>query len=390
MSKRAPPRALIIGGSLSGLFAATALRSIGWEVEVYERSPSELSGRGGGLVLQADVLAALEFAGLKATGAIGVPSGDRIFLNKAGEVVQRSHAPQTQSSWNLVYGILKRGLPAGVVQGNQQLLRFAQRAGGVTAYFASGHEASGDLLIGADGPSSAVRAQLLPGLMPAYAGYVAWRGLVPEAQVAASVRDLLQGVFAFQHGDGHMLLEYMAPGSDESTQPGKRRWNWVWYRKVAAGAQLGRLMTDAGGTLRHFTVAPGAVKPRAVEALREDAQVLLAPVFQQLIAATEQPFIQSVIDLEVPRMVFERAILLGDAAFSARPHTAGGAAKAATNARALAELLREQDGAIGAIGGIDAALARWEQSQLPAGRALVQWGIEAGNRIMNIQPSEER
>ncbi|MRX18602.1 hypothetical protein GJ695_20435, partial [Pseudoduganella sp. FT9W] len=333
MGNGGPPRALIIGGSLSGLFAATALRTIGWEVEVFERSASELSGRGGGLVLQPDVLAAIEFAGLNAGGAIGVPSGDRIFLNKAGAVVQRSHAPQAQSSWNLLYGILKRGLPAGLVHANEQLLRFEQHEGGVTAYFASGREASGELLIGADGPSSAVRAQVLPGLMPTYAGYVAWRGLVPEAQVAASVRELLQGVFAFQHGDGHMLLEYMVPGRDESMQPGRRRWNWVWYRKVAAGAQLCRLMTDAGGTLRRFSVAPGAVKPRDAEALREDAQMLLAPVFQQLIAATEKPFIQTIIDLAAPRMVFGRAILLGDAAFIARPHTAGGAAKAAANAR---------------------------------------------------------
>ncbi|MRX10315.1 hypothetical protein GJ697_21000 [Pseudoduganella sp. FT25W] len=379
MGNGGPPRALIIGGSLSGLFAATALRTIGWEVEVFERSASELSGRGGGLVLQPDVLAAIEFAGLNAGGAIGVPSGDRIFLNKAGAVVQRSHAPQAQSSWNLLYGILKRGLPAGLVHANEQLLRFEQHEGGVTAYFASGREASGELLIGADGPSSAVRAQVLPGLMPTYAGYVAWRGLVPEAQVAASVRELLQGVFAFQHGDGHMLLEYMVPGRDESMQPGRRRWNWVWYRKVAAGAQLCRLMTDAGGTLRRFSVAPGAVKPRDAEALREDAQMLLAPVFQQLIAATEKPFIQTIIDLAAPRMVFGRAILLGDAAFIARPHTAGGAAKAAANARVLAELLRDEGG------GIDAALRRWEQSQLPAGQGLVQRGIEAGNRIMNIQ-----
>nr|WP_315250839.1 FAD binding domain-containing protein [uncultured Duganella sp.] len=384
MDKPAAPRALIIGGSLSGLFAATALRRIGWQVAVYERSPNELSGRGGGLVLQPEVLAAIEFAGLGVDGALGVPSGDRIFLNRAGQVVQRSHAPQAQSSWNLLYGVLKRGLPAGLVHANEQLVRFDQHAGGVKAYFASGREASGALLIGADGPSSAVRAQLLPDRVPTYAGYVAWRGLVPELQVAAPVRDLLQGVFAFQHGDGHMLLEYMAPGRDESTQPGKRRWNWVWYRKVAAGAQLCRLMTDAGGTLRRFSVAPGAVKQRDAAALREDAQMLLAPVFQQLIAATEQPFIQSIIDLAVPQMVFGRAVLIGDAAFIARPHTAGGAAKAASDARMLAELLRD------GRGGIDAALARWQRARLPAGQALVERGMEAGNRIMNIQPQEER
>lgn len=380
MSKGERPRALIIGGSLSGLFAATALRSIGWDVQVFERSPSELSGRGGGMVLQPDVLAGIEFAGLRA-GTMGVPSGDRIFLNRAGDVVQRTYAPQAQSSWNLLYGTLKRGLPPALMHAGEQLVRFEQHSGRVTACFASGREATGDLLIGADGPSSAVRAQLLPGLMPGYAGYVAWRGLVPEAKVSAAARDQLQGVFAFQHGDGHMLLEYLAPGADESVQPGQRRWNWVWYRKVAAGAQLGRLLTDAGGTQHRFSVAPGAVKQRAIDAMREDARLLLAPVFQELIAATDAPFIQSIVDLEVPHMVFDRAVLTGDAAFIARPHTAGGAGKAAANARVLAELLR------GEGGHIDQALKRWEQSQWQAGRKLVRWGIQAGNRIMQIDIS---
>jgi 2-polyprenyl-6-methoxyphenol hydroxylase-like FAD-dependent oxidoreductase len=88
-------------------------------------------------------------------------------------------------------------------------------------------------------------------------------------------------------------------------------------------------------------------------------------------------------------MVFGRVVLLGDAAFVARPHTGAGAGKAAANAVALARALqwRAVDKADGA-GGIDPALAAWEQDQLPADRRLVKWGIALGQRIMGAaQPA---
>jgi 2-polyprenyl-6-methoxyphenol hydroxylase-like FAD-dependent oxidoreductase len=66
------PRALIAGGSLSGLFAATTLRAFDWEVAVFERSADALDSRGGGIVLQPDALAALRFAGVGHTDALGV------------------------------------------------------------------------------------------------------------------------------------------------------------------------------------------------------------------------------------------------------------------------------------------------------------------------------
>ncbi len=52
-------QAIVIGGSLGGLFAGLLLRSIGWRVDIYERSAHDLESRGGGIVLQPDVLVAL-------------------------------------------------------------------------------------------------------------------------------------------------------------------------------------------------------------------------------------------------------------------------------------------------------------------------------------------
>lgn len=379
----AEPHALVIGGSLGGLLAATTLRAIGWRVDVFERSPHALDSRGGGIVLQPDVLHAFRFAGLEpgnARNSLGVASGDRIFLDRAGEVVQRGWQPQTQTSWNMLYGTMRRALPDDCVHQGATLLRYEQDGERVKAHFADGSSAEGDLLVGADGARSTVRAQLQLGLAPSYAGYVAWRGLVPEPDLDAASRALLDGVFAFQQGEDHMLLEYLVPGEDGATEPGRRRWNWVWYRKVDA-AQLPALLTDAGGRPHASSLPPGALPDAHARALRADADTHLAPPFRALVHRTAEPFVQAILDLAVPRMACGRVVLVGDAAFVPRPHTAGSTAKAAANALALARMLRRTDMPLAQ------RLNEWEADQLRAGRAMTDWGRGMGDRIMGIRRS---
>jgi len=377
MSDKPAPRALIIGGSLGGLLTATTLRAIGWRVDVFERSPHALDSRGGGLVLQPDVLHAFAFAGLRVPATLGVESGDRIFLDRAGNVVQRGWQPQTQTSWNMLYGVLRDAVPDDCVHPGETLVRVEQAGGQVRAHFAGGRIETGDLLVGADGARSTVRELMLPDLRPSYAGYVAWRGLVPEGALGAADRALLDGVFAFQHGIAHMLLEYGVPGADGDTTPGRRRWNWVWFRRVAAG-KLPALLTDRDGRPHAFSLPPGALPDAPARALRADADAMLAPPFRALVHATAEPFIQAILDLAVPRMVFGRVLLLGDAAFVPRPHTAGGAAKAAANALALALALRKEDVPL------DQRLREWEVSQRHAGRIMTDWGRRMGDQIMGL------
>jgi 2-polyprenyl-6-methoxyphenol hydroxylase-like FAD-dependent oxidoreductase len=372
------PRAIIIGGSLGGSLAAITLRAIGWRVDVFERSPHALDSRGGGIVLQPDVLHAFHFAGLDHPGTLGVASGDRIFLDRAGDVVQRGWQPQTQTSWNMLYGAMHGILPPGHVHPGETLLRFEQAGGQVRAHFASGRVETGDLLVGADGARSAVRAQLLPDVAPDYAGYVAWRGLVPESRLDAASAAQLDGVFAFQQGDGHMLLEYLVPGEDGSVVPGQRRWNWVWYRKVAQ-QDLAALLTDAQGRRHAFSLPPGALPPARAAALRAAADAQLAPSFANLVRLTDDPFVQLIQDLAVPRMVFGRVVLVGDAAFVPRPHTAGSTAKAAANALALAQALARTDLPV------EDRLREWETLQLRAGATMTRWGRQMGDRIMGIE-----
>jgi 2-polyprenyl-6-methoxyphenol hydroxylase-like FAD-dependent oxidoreductase len=83
---------------------------------------------------------------------------------------------------------------------------------------------------------------------------------------------------------------------------------------------------------------------------------------------------QTIVDVTVPGTVFGRVMLVGDAAFVARPHTAGAAANAAYDARVLSNCLAS------ARQNVDAGLKAAESLQMERGQSLVQYGVALGNR----------
>ncbi|KVA16563.1 FAD binding domain-containing protein [Burkholderia ubonensis] len=371
------PQAVVIGGSVGGLFTATALRAAGWRVKVFEQSPHELDSRGGGIVLQPPIVRAFAFGGVPVPRDAGVDSVDRIYVDEHDRIVQRLHMPQTQTAWNVIYTALKRALPAGVVHAGESFERFEQDGNRVIARFASGRVEQADLLVGADGGRSSVRAQLVPDARPAYAGYVAWRGLVDERELSDSVLRVLRERFTFQQGNAHLFLTYLVPGRDGAVEPGERRVNWVWYRRLAPD-RLPALFLAQDGTQRDGSLPPGAMRDDNRLELVDAGRRMLAPTLAALVDATRAPFAQAIQDLAVDRMVFGRAVLLGDAACLVRPHTAAGVAKAAENAVDLAEALRDVTRGTA----IDVALSRWEARQLAANASLAELGVSLGARIM--------
>jgi 2-polyprenyl-6-methoxyphenol hydroxylase-like FAD-dependent oxidoreductase len=141
---------------------------------------------------------------------------------------------------------------------------------------------------------------------------------------------------------------------------------------------LDAALTDRDGRRRSHSIPPGALKYLHGDALRKAASLSLAPVFQRLLLSTKEPFMQVIQDYQAPKMVFGRAILLGDAAFVARPHTGAGAGKAAANALALGKALRDTGT------DIDIGLATWQQSQWAEGKRMAQWGMSLGSTIMGL------
>src|ERR1700745_3126298 len=173
-------RALIIGGSLGGLFAGNLLRKIGRDVDIFERSPLDLDSRGGGIVLQPEVIEVFRRVGVDIrTIDLGVRSKYRTVFWPDGSIQSKHFAPQTQTSWSLVYTTLKAAFGDRNYHQAKTLVRIDKdpEAGTVTAQFEDGTRETGDLLIGADGGDSVVRQQCWPTMRPTYAGYLAWRGL---------------------------------------------------------------------------------------------------------------------------------------------------------------------------------------------------------------------
>lgn len=371
------PKALVIGGSLGGLFAATALRAIGWHVDIFERSPAAMDSRGGGIVLQADVLQHFRYACIDHANALGVRSHDRLYLDRAGTVVHKEPMPQTQTSWNTLYNALFSAFPAEHYHRGKTLVDLIENEQRVTAIFEDGSRVEGDLLIGADGAGSTVRSLVLPGTGYSYSGYVVWRGLVDEHRLPDFAQAQIYEDFVFQQDPESLMLEYMVPGLNGSVNPGERRFNWLWYLKAAQGPELDAVLTDKNGHRRSHSVPPGALAVEQDAYIRERGEQHANPAFRELIRQTKDIFVQAILDLNVPRMVFGRVLLTGDAAFVPRPHTAGSTAKAARNALALAQAIED-------IGDIDKALLAWQRLQLAEGKRMGDWGVSMGNRIMGI------
>ena len=177
---------------MSGLFAGLQLRARGFAVDIYERVDSELSGRGAGIVAQPVVPRTMRALGID-TADLGVEMTTRKILDADGRVVVEAHCPQTLTAWERLYRILRDAFPAAHYHRGIGLKGFEQDGRSVTAHFTDGRSVEADLLVGADGIRSTVRQQLLPDLNPLYAGYVAWRSLLPEQAIPPAIhRELFE------------------------------------------------------------------------------------------------------------------------------------------------------------------------------------------------------
>jgi 2-polyprenyl-6-methoxyphenol hydroxylase-like FAD-dependent oxidoreductase len=349
------PQALVIGGSLGGLLAANLLQSIGWKVQVFERVGDDLASRGAGIGTHEELLDIMHRVGITVDASIGVHPQSRTCLDRAGNVQHTMPRPRILSSWGRLYRALKDAFPAAAYHFDKSLVSFQDNASGVSALFADGSRARGDLLIGADGIRSTVRAQIMPEAQPVYAGYVAWRGLIAESSLPA---ELHREIFAHNmvcYPDGDAMTAYPVPGPNNDVRPGHRAYNWVWYHPTDA-AGLAALCTDATGFCHGTAIAPALIRPELIADMLATARRALAPQCVQVIELTSQPFFQAIFDLESPRMVHKHAAILGDAAFVARPHVGMGVTKAGLDAQCLADALAQ-------TGDIDAALARYNARQ---------------------------
>ncbi|MBR0867925.1 2-polyprenyl-6-methoxyphenol hydroxylase-like FAD-dependent oxidoreductase [Bradyrhizobium diazoefficiens] len=386
-TSKAQPRALVIGGSMAGLFAALLLRREGWSVDIYERIGAELAGRGAGIVTHRELFDVLGRTGIDTeAAAVGVAVPGRRVLDRSGRIEGELGLRQVLTSWGHLYGLLRAAFPTENYHHGRNLVAVTEVGDRVTARFSDGSEASGDLLIGADGIFSSVRSQLAAEVRPGYAGYIAWRGLVDERELSPRTRAELCDWFGFSLPPGEQMLGYPVAGVNEEMGVGERRYNFVWYRPADADLGLADLLTDIDGVRHELSIPPTRIRPEVIASMRRDAERLLAPQFAEVVRLTRQPFIQAILDLETPRMALgPRTVILGDAAFVARPHVGMGVTKAAGDAAALVDALRDHPG------NLSAALAKFESVRLPFGSAVVRRARDLGAYMQaQIATAEER
>jgi 2-polyprenyl-6-methoxyphenol hydroxylase-like FAD-dependent oxidoreductase len=377
-------RALVIGGSLGGLFAANMLRTAGWDVEVFERVGDDLASRGAGIGTHEEMFDVMRRFGVEVDERVGVRPAARRCLDRDGRIVREDAIPRVLSSWSLFYRALKDAFPHARYHFGKTLARVENRADSVEAVFADGTRAEGGLLVAADGIRSTVRGQLMPEVQPRYAGYVAWRGILHESQIEPAIRERIFEHYLYCLPEGEMIIAYPVPGPDDDVRRGRRSYNWVWYHPVAERG-LESLCTDANGRVHALGIPPPLIRPEAVAGMRALARRVFAPQIAEVIERTPQPFFQAIYDLESPRLVEGRVALLGDAAFVARPHVGMGVTKAALDAQCLADELAA------AGDGIAPALQRYDARQRLFGTRVVARARKLGRHLeAQGKPREER
>src|SRR5581483_6830438 len=379
-------RALIVGGSMSGLLAGIMLRRRGWRVDILERVGSELTGRGAGIVAQPELIAHLERIGL-GTHGLGLAMSRRKILDQSGNVIATSECPQIFTSWERAYRLLRDAFPPAHYRSGVGLKAFEQDTRQVVAHTSDEQSIEADILIGADGLRSTVRQQCLPNVGPVYAGYVAWRGLLAEGAIPPDIHreQFEQMTFCLPPGEqclGYPVTGPEVTGAGDGLRPGHRRYNVIWYRPADETAELPGLLTDDAGVIHSISIPPPLIRKEPIAAMRGAAERLLAPQFRAIVRLIEEPLLQPIYDLASTRLAFGRVALIGDAAFVARPHVGAGVSKAADDAATLVAALDVDDVASG--------LRRFEAERLPVGDRIIERARHLGAYLQATQTTEER
>ena len=331
-----------------------------------ESNPGPMETRGAGIVVQSELLLLL-----RNNGASRLPTTScriRRYLDPEGGDGQTQPMPQDFTSWEAIYRTLRAAFPEQRYHMGSAITRVDAHDGMSVSADVEGHgRIEADVFISADGAQSLTRRRLLPDVASRYAGYVAWRGALDEADAPPELVRFFDDAFTFSESrsGGHILI-CLIPGDDAETTPGKRRLNWVWYVRVDE-RELRSLLIDRNGGQHHASLPIGGASDMVIRDLVDLARCEVHPKLAALVAATPDPFLQTIVDVVVPRTVFGRICLLGDAAFVVRPHTAGATAKAARDASVLASALKR------ARQNVDAGLASFEQVQLEYGNEMTRY-----------------
>jgi len=350
-------RVAIIGGGIGGLTAANALSRAGIEVAVYEAA-AELKEIGAGVALHANAMRVLR--------AIGVEDGVRKVAGrsewavtrngKTGRVISKTSRKQQAAAFGLqsatvhradLLDVLADALPDGIVTLGKRCTQVdpGEDTGEDTAVarFADGSEIEADVIIGADGIHSAVRASLFGPDAPRFTGKICYRSVIPAAAVRGARTSADNGQWLGPHGTivlyplrGEELINVVCHYDDE----GYRHESWI---------------TECG-------------RDEVLERYAGWHESLL-----RLFAAGDTWYKWALYDRDpIPRWTAGRVTLLGDAAHPMLPYLGQGACQALEDGAVLATALTAE--AADPVAG----LARYEHTRRPRASRVVLTARERG------------
>jgi salicylate hydroxylase len=218
-------KVLIVGAGLGGLTAASVLMKAGFDVDVYEQAPA-LGEVGAGIQVSANAMHVYNYLGLgPAIDRSAVRPGAYVFrLHDTGEVVSQfslaeAHERQHGASYNQMHradlhellAATARAYKPDVVHLNRKSVGYAEHDDYVEVIFDDGSRAKGDLLIGADGVKSVIRAQMIGADRAEYTGDVAWRLTVPVERLPKNFMDPVMSVW--MGPQRHVVCYYLRGGA---------------------------------------------------------------------------------------------------------------------------------------------------------------------------------
>jgi len=342
-------RVLVVGGGISGLTLGIALRQRGIDVDLVELRPDLSQQAGVGLSLQGNSVAALARIGVAERCIRSGVAANHIVLHRPDGPVLANQSiilmggpefPGTVGiSRNALHGILLDAAQTARVNVRMgaTVESFTSDSSGVAVRLTGGSEGRYDLMVGADGAYSGIRAKLLPGLKPAPCGQAVWRAGVPRPAETITTELYVGGRFGMV-GICPISVDkayiYIVEAADADTR----------YPE----SELAAIMRDklASYTAAHIRQCVAEL-PHAVGISYRPLEWLLVP----------EPWHRG------------RVLLIGDAAHCNPPVLAQGAAMGIEDAVVLAELLSADDS-------VEVSLERFNRRRFPRASLVVNNSVQ--------------